>query len=267
MRDFFASERYFFWQFLYKFTRSGEPNAVLLILFVPSLFFIPSCSPVFYAPGPQQMPGFTRAPETRINIGYTATAVASGVEANVLHAPIEHLTLAAGHISYTAFTPGKTSPYHGYGSISELGLGYHLWPSKNRHLVFDHCFFWGYGNFMVRSSHASRLQENYHIGSKLRRLSQVAGLTFRSRFFEAGLSLKLAYLFYYEPTRSRHSPPSYVQTVVERNRHFLAEPCLTLTAGPAFLKFYFCLEASKNLSHPHFPQEKQKLSFGVLTRF
>lgn len=267
MKFYIASERYTFWQFLYKFTRSGEPNAVLLIYFFVLITTLNSCSPVYYAPGPQQLPAFSKALETKVNLGYAATPSTAGLEASVLHTPTQNLTLAAGHAAYSGQRViGQTSIY-GTGSLSELGLGYYLWLNDQRSLVFDHCFYWAYGNFLYRSSHPFDSNENYHLGSKFQRFSQLTGLSYRSKYFEAGLSVKLAYLQYYEPTQSRFSPTAYVNMVVQHNRLFVVEPCLTLKAGPPFLKFYLSVEASKNLSLAAFPQEKEKLSFGLLARF
>ncbi|HRD05959.1 MAG TPA: hypothetical protein PK037_00295 [Saprospiraceae bacterium] len=267
MKFYFASERYTFWQFLYKFTRSGGPNAVLLIYFFVLLSSLYSCNPVYYAPGPQQLPAFSNSLETKVNLGYVVTPSAVGLEASVLHTPTQNLTLAAGHAAFTGQSVSGQTSIYGNGSLSELGIGYYLWLNDQRSLVFDHCFYWGYGNFLYRSSHPLDSNENYHIGSKFQRFSQLTGLSYRSKYFEAGLSVKLAYLQYYEPTLSRFCPSAYVDMVVQHNRLFVAEPCLTLKAGPSFLKFYLSIEASKNLSLAAFPQEKEKLSFGLLARF
>ena len=59
--------------------------------------------------------------------------------------------------------------YLWYGSLSELGIGYYLWLNDQRSLVFDHCFYWGYGNLPVPLFPPLDSNENYHIGSKFQR--------------------------------------------------------------------------------------------------
>lgn len=267
MKSFIASERYNIWHFSCDFNRSGEPNAVLLVLFYFLLFSLFSCSPVYYAPGPQQMPAFTKTIETRVNAGFVATHRSTGLEAFAAHTPAKHLTIAVGHTSYSG---NKTSPMfstYGNGTLSELGLGYYLWPDKGRRFVFDHCLFVAYGNFAYRSSHTQYNTENYQLGSKFRRYSQMVGLTYKSKFFEAAVSLKMAYVHFYETVQSRFCPPAYIDMLTYHPNHLMLEPCVILKAGLPNFKVYLSYEASKNLSTPVFYQQNHKVSLGVLTQF
>jgi hypothetical protein len=267
MKSFIASERYNIWHFSCDFYRSGGPNAVLLISFCFLLFSLFSCSPVYYAPGPHQLPAFTKKIETRVNAGFVGTHRSTGLEAFAAHTPAEHLTIAVGHTSYSG---NKTSPListYGNGTLSELGLGYYLWPDKSRRFVFDHCVFLAYGNFAYRSSHTQYNTENYQLGSKFRRYSQVVGLTYKSKFFEAAVSLKLAYVHYYEAIKSRFCPPAYIEMLTRHPNHLMAEPSISLKAGLRNFKVYLSYEGSRNFSVSDFYQQKQKVALGLNVLF
>ena len=256
MKFYFASERYTFWQF---YTSSPDQGAERCS---PDLFFL-FCSPPciratrFIMPRTPTIARLFQQPRNQGQPWLCCHPSAVGLEASVLHTPTQNLTLAAGHAAFTGQSVSGQTSIYGNGSLSELGIGYYLWLNDQRSLVFDHCFYWGYGNFLYRSSHPLDSNENYHIGSKFQRFSQLTGLSYRSKYFEAGLSVKLAYLQYYEPTQSRFSPTAYVDMVVHHNRLFVAEPCLTLKAGPSFLKFYLSVEASKTSASLLFPGKRK----------
>lgn len=95
----------------------------------------------------------------------------------------------------------------------------------------------------------------------------MVGLTYKSKFFEAAISLKLAYVYYYETVQSRFCPPAYINMLTHHPNHLMAEPSIILKAGWPNVKVYLSYEASKNLSTHEFYQQNHKVSMGVLTQF
>lgn len=252
--------------YLYKFIFSGGPNAVPLLFFMLLLAF-GSCSPSYYAPGPQCPPGFVRKGQSKISAAYTHSFSATGYEACFAHTPIPHLTFSANHITYSGEKNTDPNAYFVHGYLNELGVGYYTWLDPGRQFVFDLSFHYGYGNVAYRASGQQYAYQNYYVESKFRRNSLLAGLTYLSSHLEAAFSVKLSQLSYVDTRFSYFSPKDYTSPLLDAHYKYLVEPSLVVSAGPSNLKLFAGVEMAHKIHTDALRVANKRISLGLHVKF
>src|SRR5690554_1920849 len=243
-----------------------------LLLYFVFLTALTACSPVFYSPSSQHVPLITEENELAVSGGYVGSESAEGMTLKAAYAVSPNWALMAGGSLY--FRGEDTNnDKSGSGGFVEGGAGYFKQVSEK--FVFETYGLFSYGGMNNRfpQSVADYPNTNGKINADIFGVAVQPSLGFKSRFFDAALSLRANRINYMNirgsliTQNSDQETAGSQQTYLSDHRgNFLLEPALTLRGGLEYLKLQLQTGVSFNLSHPNFPQDASWVSVGLVYR-
>jgi hypothetical protein len=229
------------------------------VLAALSLAFLAACAPKYYSSNAQNVPLLTRQGEGSASASISPDANRADLRGAL--AVGSNVALLANAALY--FPRDNDTGNGGSGGLFEAGVGYFR-PLPNN-LVFETYGLLAYGgleNHFESANPAGKLNAN------LIRVAVQPNLGYKSRYFDAAVSSRLAMLNYFnvEGTLVRNGE-SQQEFLNDNRMQFLLEPAVTLRAGIDVLKAEAQLGWSVNLTDTEFPQDKNWASLGLVYYF
>lgn len=237
----------------------GRAPACAPAAMVLAFFILAGCSPIYYVPNTHNVPLLRGKGEGSLSVhggsgrGEVQTAYAIGEGALVM--------LNGAFYEKRDDRDGDG----GSGGFTELGAGHYR--RLGGIFIFDACGLLGYGDFENHfpSTKAANPGTTGEINGKLLRYGAQSSAGFRTAYFDAALSLRIAGLYYYDVNGSLvFGGRNQADYLMEERRQALVEPAVTLRGGFDFFKLQLQLGGSRNLTARDFRQERGYLSFGAL---
>lgn len=210
-----------------------------------------SCSPKYYSPNTQNVPLLSEQGEVQVNLAGNA----SQVEFQGAYALAPNVGVQANG---GLFIPKELDNGNGgSGKFLELGAGYFR-PIGNR-LVFETYGLLGLGSMEnhLPTTVVDHPQTSGDISAGILRLGIQPSLGFRSDYFQAGVSARLANLVYRNIKGDLIFDGENQVDYLENNRsNLLFEPALTLRGGSKTVKLQTQIGYSLNLVNSGFRQDQ-----------
>ena len=241
-----------------------------LLLYLASLSALAACSPIFYSPSSQHIPLLTNKNELAVSGGYVGAESAEGMALKAAYAVAPNWALMAGGSLYFRGEDDNNAK-SGSGGFVEGGVG--CFKPASEKLVFELYGLLSYGGMNNRfpQSVANYPNTDGKINADIFGVGIQPSFGFKSRFFDAALSLKATRINYTNirgnliTQNSDQETAGSQQTYLSDHRgNFLLEPALTLRGGLEFLKLQVQTGVSLNLTHPDFPQDPSWVSVGLI---
>ena len=228
-------------------------NFSLYFYFTGTIFLFTSCSSLYYAPNPQNVPLFTEKGEGRLATSFTASEYTAGINLSGAYSFADHFGFT-GNIFLVGDSDGGLIPNRtmNKGHLVDAGLIYFL-PFGSR-FVFESTA--GFGGGMARNEGdygTSTVKfTNYYIQPSL----GIAG-----KHFDLALSTKYSVLSYnsLSLTTSQTSGDGY--PIYEP--YALLEPAITMRFGWEHVKIQTQFVRSINLSSAQLSQDYININFGL----
>src|SRR5690554_25839 len=243
-----------------------------LLTSLAPLLAIAACSPVFYSPSSRHIPLLTEENEFTASVGYI---IAESTESMALKAAYALSPnwgiMGGGNFHFGGETDSNASS--GGGGYVEAGAGY--FTRVGRKFVFETYGLVSYGGMNNRfpQTVTNYPNTNGKITADLLGFGLQPSFGFKSRYFDAALSLKTSLINYMNiqgnliTQNIDQEIPSSQQEYLSTHRHnFLLEPAITLRGGWELLKLEVQTGGSLNLTHRDFPQDGSWVSFGLVYR-
>lgn len=243
-----------------------------LLLHLASFSALAACSPVFYSPSSQHVPLLTDENELAVSGGYVGAESAEGMALKAAYAVSPNWALMAGGSLYFGGEDNNNAK-SGSGGFVEAGAGYFKQVSEK--FVFETYGLLSYGGMNNRfpQSVVDYPNTDGKINADIFGVGIQPSFGFKSRFFDAALSLKANRINYMNirgnliTQNADQETAGSQQTYLSDHRgNFLLEPALTLRGGLEYLKLQLQTGVSLNLSHPNFPQDASWVSLGLVYR-
>ncbi len=235
-----------------------RPGRTVILRSVAWVFLLGGCAPKYYAPNSHNVPLFQQQGEGAISFA----AGESRVDLQGAYAVTHNVALM---LNIASFNPKDDADGDGgKGGLLEVGLGYYR--GLSRKVVFETYGLIGGGDV---ENHFPSTLRNYpsttgKIESKLFRYGIQSALGFRSRYFDASISTRIARLIYSNVSGSLiFAGEDQVEYLRRQNRHLLVEPAVTLRTGYDFLKLQIQRGVSFNVTNSDFRQDKGHLTVGI----
>jgi len=218
-----------------------------------------SCSPVYYAPNTHNVPLLQKK-----NEGVVGLHVAD--QRGELQAAFALTDRLGIMMNVAAIHPKNDEDGDGgKGDIFEFGGGY--FGVLRGKFMFESYAMLGFGN--LENHFPSTLAANPFTTGKIKgqflRYAVQPSIGFKSSYFDAALSLRMAELHYSKISGNlTFGSEDQVQYLEDHKNHFLLEPALTVRGGFDYLKLQIQLGLSHNLTTPNFRQNKGYLTVGLL---
>ncbi len=195
----------------------------ILILLLAGLLFSQACNPIYYSPNTQNVPLLSGRGDHSVGVSGNDTHI----EIQAAYAANDHfgLGLDAGFVKQKDDDEGDG----GKGKFGEVQAGY--FTNFSEHFVFETYALLGFGS--VENHFPSTLAFNPNtdgrIESNLLRVGLQPAIGYRSRFFEAAVSARLANLNFSNARGSLIFDQLDQAGYLENNKSmWLIEPALTL---------------------------------------
>ena len=241
-----------------------------LLLLAP--LFVAACSPVFYSPSSQHIPLLSEENEFTASAGYIMAESTESMALRAAYALRPHWGVM-GNGNFYFGGDADANIASGGGSFIEAGAGYFTRISKK--FLFESYGLVGFGGMNNRFPQTITQYPNTNgkITAALLGLGLQPSFGFKSRYFEAALSMKTSLITYMNiqgnliTQNIDQEIPSSQQEYLSTHRHnFLLEPAITLRGGWELLKLEVQTGGSLNLTHRDFPQDGSWVSFGLVYR-
>ena len=229
------------------------------------LLFAVACSPNYYAPNTQQIPGFHQKGEMAFS---AAVGSDSRTDVQAAFAVSDQLALQFNGGLFTKQEEEETGD-SGQGYMVEAGAGYYR-PFANDQLVFETYLLAGYGhlNNNFPSTLAMYPNTTGKIEAGLFRVGLQPSLTFTTKYFDAAFSSRFALLQYSAIDGNlTFENVDQVRYLQEEKGQFLAEPALTIRVGYDKFKVQAQIGRSFNLTNDAFKQSELWSSLGIGYKF
>ena len=231
-------------------------TARFLILLLIAISVI-SCSPNYYIPNSHNVPLLSEKGE------FAATAAAREGQADI------QATYAVGdHVGIMAnsafFFPKEKDGNGGSGRYFEAGAGYFT-PVSSNGFIFETYGLLGVGSMENHFTSSDDQNNRGRIEAQLFRAGVQPAIGYKSEYFSAAISTRLAYLNYSSVEGDLiFDQTDQIRYLQDHNNHLLFEPALTLRGGLEKIKLQLQIGTSINLSHSDFRQGKEFLTLGLL---
>ena len=241
-----------------------------LLLNIATIPWILACSPVFYSPSSQHVPLLSEKNDFSASAGYVLAESTESVAVKAAYALGSRWGLMAGG-SFHLREGNENTVASGDGAYIEAGGGY--FTKISRKFVSETYGLVGVGNM---SNYFPKSVDTYpntngRIKAGLLQIALQPAIGFKSRYFDAALSLKTSMLHYNNirgalitQNIDQQNPSSQQAYLANHRNNVLLEPAITLRGGLDDLKLQLQGGASFNLSHPNFPQDASWVSFGLV---
>lgn len=205
-----------------------------------------SCSATYYSANSQNVPLMTQKGDFIFQGGLAKGDEAEKIEFSSAYAISDHFAVM-----------GNTCFYHNNnstdkGTLLEGGVGYYT-PLQNEKWIFETYAGFGYGQ-------GSNFFDSEHTSFKLNRYFIQPDFGFSTKYFDAIVSVRGAFINYFDVTQyydtfsSSQQGPYY--PLSSGSGYFLVEPSFTLRMGHKFAKLQFQIGYSENLTDGHFYQDR-----------
>lgn len=244
----------------------------LLFILLPALT-LAGCSPVFYTPPSQNVPLLTDKHELTASSSFVESESTGGMDVKVAYAVTPHVGIVAGGNGYFPASDSKSNS-SGSGGLVEAGAGYFTTVSKK--FVFETYGLLGYGWMKNRfpQSVDRNPETDGKINANLFSIAAQPSFGFKTRYFEAALSVKSGFITYthiggnlIEQNADQSAESSQQQYLADHKNNFMLEPAITLRGGLDFLKIQLQAGRGFNVSHTRFPQDEGWVTFGLSYRW
>ena len=242
------------------------------LLYLAPLLAIIGCSPVFYSPSSQHIPLLSEENEFTASASYIIAESTESMALKTAYALSPHWALMGGGSFHFKGDADNTAA-SGHGGYVEAGGGY--FKRLGEKFVFETYGLVSFGGMNNRfpQSVANHPNTNGKITADLLGFGVQPAFGFKSRYFDAALSLKMSRIHYMNiqgslvtQNRDQEIPASQQDYLSGHRNNFLLEPAITVRAGSEFLKLEFQTGASINLNHSDFPQDGSWVSLGLIYR-
>ncbi len=230
--------------------------------FLSLIIFSASCNPKFYTPNTQNVPLISQKGETNL----TLSGNGNQVEFQGAYGVSDQVAIKANGGLF--IPPDLDNGNGGSGKFLEVGAGY--FKPVNEKFVFDTYAILGFGSFEnhLPSTLAANPQTTGDISAGLLRIGIQPSFGYKSKYFSAAISSRIAHLSYNKIEGSLiYEGDNQVDYLENNASNILIEPALTLRAGIEKLKFQLQYGYSINASHSDFPQDKTFLTLGLNFNF
>lgn len=228
----------------------------LIFLLVPvALFF--SCSPTYYIPNTHNSPMLSEKGEFVANI---AGAEGRG-EAQVAYAVSDNVGVMANTAFF--FPKEDENGNGGKGRLFEGGVGYFT-PVSAEGFLFETYALAGVGSVENHFATTDNLENHGSIKASLFRAAVQPAFGYKSKYFSASVSGRVAYLNYTSVNGDLvFKNEDQVAYLTDNNSHVLFEPALTLRGGIENVKVQAQIGTSMNLTDNDFRQGKDFITLGL----
>ena len=220
------------------------------LTFVLISITLTGCGAVYYVPNTQNVPVMNNKGQTNLYLGLNSSESVDGFELQGAYGLTDKIALQLNG----DWVNSSESSSKGSGHILELGAGYYKNLSKD--FIFETYGLMGFGGL--------KYEENIIFSQEIKanffRIGLQPSFSFTSKYFIASLSGRLANLNYSNISGNLNADVDYINTY---NSFWLAEPALTIQAGPENVKFQLQLQYSYNLTYPDFIQDYTLVSIGL----
>ena len=240
----------------------------IFYLLPAAIVMLSSCSHYYYVPNSANIPLLQEKNDMRISAGYSGGQTFEGADIQFAYAVAPKVGIMVnGLVGGKTETDIYDNVQSGKGSYGEVGVGYYQPFTPNKLFIFE-----AYGGAGIGGTHheyghsgSSRvgvtkffIQPSIGYMSKKKRFEFAVG----SRFSAIDLKVKdVAYL-----NHNNGDDPSYyadLEYVREHPSSILWEPSFRIAVGSKYVKFYFSVTQSFNLTNSLLRQESYNASLGV----
>src|SRR5690606_19389878 len=232
----------------------NPPAMKRLLLYIVAILLMVACRPVFYSPSSQHVPLLTEKDEFGASVDYVFAESTESMTLKAAYAVTPHWALmAGGSFHFRGDTENDVS--WGDGGYIEAGGGYFNKMSKK--LVYETYGLLGFGQM---SNHFPQTMASYPntngiLRSDVMRLAIQPTIGFKSKYFDAAISMKTSMLHYHHirgalvtQNIDQQYPSSQQEYLAGHRNSVLLEPALTLRGGWDVIKLQLQGGASLNLS-------------------
>lgn len=240
------------------------------LLYLAAFSSIVACSPVYYAPSSQHVPLLTEKDDVSVSADYVLSESTESMALKAAYAVSSHWGLMAGGSFHFR---GETQPEASWGDGGYVEAGGGYFTKISRKFVYETYGLLGYGHM---SNHFPQTVISYPdtdgiLKANLLTVALQPSIGFKSKFFDAALSMKASMLHYnnlrgslFAQNVDQKSPSSQQEYLLAHANNLLLEPAITLRGGMDFLKLQLQGGGSFNVSHRDFPQDGSWFSFGLV---
>lgn len=243
----------------------------LFLCSIPVLV-LAACSPVYYAPSTQHIPLLTEGEEFTVSGSYLGTESVDAATLRGAYALNSNWGLMAGGSLFFGEDTEDNDSF-GNGGYFEAGAGYFTKVSNK--FVFETYGLVGLGG--MKNRFPQSVQDypgtDGEIKANLLSIAIQPSFGFKSRYFEAALSLRTSMINYSNirgnlmmRNTDQEAVRNQQEYLKDNKGHLLLEPALTIRGGLEFLKIEAQTGGSLNLTNRDFPQDDSWLSIGLIYR-
>lgn len=242
----------------------GKATIALVILFL-----MQACSPNFYVPNNQNLPGFTEKGQTKVNAVFLLNLErkVKGGDVQLAHsltnrsAILFNTCLYYGHNEKSTFNgfPFKSNQYDLGGRGHALEAGYGFYKEVKAGFIAEVYGMEALGGFK-NNVHAS--DSNGSFGGKFNRISIQSGFTYKSKHFETVVSSRFNYLHYFN---IRGQFDQYDKLLKDTPDNFFFEPGITFRVGFNKVKLQLQYQYSLLLNNNDFYIDNPEINYPFTT--
>lgn len=226
------------------------------------LVVVCSCTPALYMPNTQNVPLLSEKGQTNITAAFNGELV----DVQAAYAVQNNFGLMLNG----TLVPKETNVNGngGKGSFVELGGGY--FKPLSEKLLFEIYGLAGLGKMSnSRGEIRNEPLEGGNIESNFSRLGIQPAIGFKSKYFSAAFSSRIASLNYMNPNGELYyAGENITQKIRDKSNYFLVEPALTLRGGIEKVKLQVQFHKSFNLTDKNFPMENDlRATIGLNLQF
>lgn len=204
-------------------------------LFIMYTVLFYSCSPNFYVPNQQHVPGFTSQGQTKLSASLVLNPDndVKGGDVQLAHSITDRTAILFNVNKYYGYN--KSSQFHGFpfgsnnydlgGSGHALEVGYGYFKANDSRVITEVYGFASLASF-CNNTHLGDLNGNFK--GKFTRLAIQPSITYKTKYFEAALSSRINHLHYY---KIRGQYELYDELLENTPDNFFFEPAITLRIG------------------------------------
>ena len=216
-----------------------------------------SCSPTYYVPNTQNVSMLSEQGDFSGNLAGNIDQL----EVQAAYAVSDHIGIMANTGFF--FPKDEENGSGGSGNLFEGGIGYFT-PIGDEGFLFETFGLVGVGN--VENHFTTRDDGKTHgdLKAGLFRAAIQPAISFKSKYFSASASSRLAYLNYTSVSGDLiYHDVDQINYLKENNTQMLIEPAITLRGGIDVVKLQVQLGTSLNLTDPDFRQGSNYITAGL----
>ncbi len=232
------------------------------------------CTHYYYAPNAANIPLFKEKNTLKLKGGYSGDNY-DGADFQLAYSVSKNIGIMVNSFFvgqtedvYNSINSSSSHKESGKGSYGETGLGYYKPLGKSKVWIFEAYGGAGiggenhvYDQFQASKLHFTKffLQPSIGYASK----SEHFEVAVSSRFSNLNLKIKNSNL----TSQNNQTEKQNLDSISMHPSSVLWEPSFIIAAGGKYVKFYFQLTFSNNLSNPYLAMDNGNLSFGLKITF